>query len=485
MTVPLDHDKKEPLGLKAVRAIVQSPDDVSLPESLRPAPAPLPIEVTEDGVARAFSAKYAETMRYDHDLGAWFCWTGTHWRQDRTSAALDFCRELAREASQNMSGKALATARKAGFAGGVERLARADRRHAVTQETWDTDPWLLGTPSGTVDLRTGSVGPHQPSDHITKLAAVGPDEHEACPLWHRFLEDATGGDGDLVTFLAQWVGYCLTGDTREQSLVFIHGDGGNGKGVFINTVQGLLADYAKAASMATFVKTSSDRHPTDLAALRGARLVTASETEDGRAWDETRIKNLTGGDRIAARFMRQDFFEYQPQFKLTILGNHRPALSSVDSAMRRRFLIVPFRQKPSVPDRQLEEKLRAEWPGILRWAINGCLEWQENGLMRPASVMDATEDYFAAQDVFGQWLAEDCRIDPGKASLFETSKALYESWQAFARAAGEDPGTAKRFGDALAKRGITRETRRVNGKPSKVWSGIGLSGMIYRESDHD
>lgn len=504
-------DNSDRGGLDRVRDILTSAEDVTLPDGMDAAPRagsdpwqdlepearaarpadrppqrrgdPGEIEVTEDGVARAFSDRHGQDMRFDHDQGAWFRYAGGYWQQDRTAAALHFCRELAREASLGLTGKDLATARRAGFAAGVERLARADRRHAVTQEVWDADPWLLGTPTGTVDLRTGNMTAPRPEDHISKVCAVAPSEFQDCPQWHQFLEDATGGDGDLMSFLAQWAGYCLTGDTSEQSLVLIHGDGGNGKGVFINTLQGLFGDYAKTAGMTTFVKTNSDRHPTDIAKLRGARMVIASETEEGRSWDETRIKTLTGCDKIAARFMRQDEFEYLPQFKLSIVGNHRPSLSSVDRAIRRRFLIVPFNHRPERPDGKLAEKLRAEWPGILRWAINGCLEWQRHGLTRPGVVTDATEDYFASQDVFGQWLAEDCTVDPGKPHLFETSRNLFESWQAFARAAGEDPGTAKRFGDALAKRGLKRQGRRVSGKVSKVWKGIGLAGAIYRPAD--
>jgi putative DNA primase/helicase len=159
-----------------------------------------------------------------------------------------------------------------------------------------------------------------------------------------------------------------------------------------------LADYAQTAAMDTFTASKGDRHPTDLAMLRGARLVTASETEEGRAWAESRIKQMTGGDPVTARFMRQDFFTYQPQFKLMIVGNHKPVLQNVDDAARRRFNLVPFTRKPERPDRELEGKLKAEWPGILRWMIDGCLDWLQNGLVRPAAVQAATAAYFDEQD---------------------------------------------------------------------------------------
>ncbi len=214
-----------------------------------------------------------------------------------------------------------------------------------------------------------------------------------------------------MRFLQQIAGYCLTGDTREHALFFIYGPGGNGKSVFLNTLNGILADYAETAVMDAFAASAHDKHSTDIAMLRGARLVSVSETEEGRAWAETRVKQLTGGDKVTARFMRQDNFTFTPRFKLVIVGNHKPVLTNVDDAAKRRFNIIPFTRKPPRPDQQLEEKLKAEWPGILRWMIEGCLDWQANGLVRPAIVAEATAEYFDDQDTFGQWLEEHCVQD--------------------------------------------------------------------------
>ena len=173
-------------------------------------------------------------------------------------------------------------------------------------------------------------------------------------------------------------GYALTGITREHALFFLYGTGANGKSVFLNTVSGIMADYATTAPIETFIASRDERHPTDIAGLQGARLVTAFETEDGRRWAESKLKALTGGDRVAARFMRQDFFEFVPQFKLLIAGNHKPRLRAVDEAMRRRFNLVPFTVTIPEPerDKDLAEKLRDEWPGILRWMVERCLAWQ-------------------------------------------------------------------------------------------------------------
>ncbi len=431
------------------------------------------VDLTEDGVALSFTARFGGRLRFDHDAGRWFEWRGDRWAADNTHLAYSYCREAARELSENADNKGKATARKAAFAGGVERMARADRAHAVTHEAWDQDPLLLGCPGVTVDLRDGTRRTPDPADGITKQTAVAPANRTA-PLWLAFLEEATESDPEMIRFLQQWCGYCLSGDTREHALLFVYGPGGNGKSVFLETVAHILGDYAATASMDAFTASKSDRHPTDLAMLRGARLVTASETEEGRAWAESRIKQVTGGDRISARFMRQDFFTYTPQFKLTVVGNHKPVLKNVDDAARRRFNIVPFTVKPANPDRQLTEKLKGEAGGILSWMIQGCLDWQANGLVRPRRVLEATAEYFDDQDLFGQWLDECCRVEPENRHLAATPKELFEAWSNYAHAAGETPGTQTALGNALIKRGLTKDRRTIDGKRERIWRGIEL-----------
>jgi putative DNA primase/helicase len=426
--------------------------------------------ITEDLAACQFADIYRNRLRYCHDTGAWYEWTGWVWRQNRTGMAFLWARELARRMSMSEPDKVRYVTSKTSFAGGVERFARSDLAFAVTAEVWDADPFLLGTPGGTVTLRTGRLRPSDPADGITKMTAVAPAERADCPLWLQFLEEATGGDADLIRFLQQWCGYALTGVIREHALIFIHGSGGNGKSVFLNALTAILSAYAATAAMDTFTASKGDKHPTDLAMLRGARLVTASETEEGRAWAEARIKQITGGDPITARFMRQDFFTFVPQFKLTIVGNHQPVLKNVDDAARRRFNIVPFTRKPSHPNPQLEEKLRADYPAILRWMIDGCLDWQKHGLVRPASVTAATDDYLVEQDLFGQWLEEECDVDVRNMSKWEHTTDLFASWSAYARAAGDEPGTAKSFAPALRRKGF----KPYRTKTARGWRGIRL-----------
>ena len=225
-------------------------------------------------------------------------------------------------------------------------------------------------------------------------------------------------------------GYCLTGVTTEHALFFLYGTGANGKSVFANTLTEIMGDYATVAAMDMFMATHGDRHPTDMAGLRGARIVTSIETEQGSRWAESKLKALTGGDKITARFMRQDFFEFIPQFKLLIVGNHKPSIRNVDEAMRRRLHMIPFTVTipPAKRDRRLPDRLLAERDGILAWALRGCLEWQETGLRPPEAVMAATEDYFEAEDALGRWIEERCETGPSHWTGFTLTPERIEFW---------------------------------------------------------
>ncbi len=200
-------------------------------------------------------------------------------------------------------------------------------------------------------------------------------------MWRAFLTRVTDNDDALQAYLARVCGYWLTGYTHEHALFFLYGTGANGKSVFIETVQGYMGDYATTAPVETFMAARGERHPTELAGLHGARLVVSPETESGRHWNESRLKQITGGDTITARFMRQDFFTFKPTFKICIVGNHKPSLRTIDEAIRRRFHLIPF--NVTIPagerDPKLAEKLKSEWPGILAWAVKGCLEWRKVG----------------------------------------------------------------------------------------------------------
>ncbi|MER8502373.1 phage/plasmid primase, P4 family [Mesorhizobium sp. M1142] len=412
----------------------------------------------EDGVIRAFTTRHKGELLFDHHAGRWFRFDGNVWRREETKLAHHYARALSTKfAKADPKAKAL---NRVSTWEAIERGARTVREFACTSDIWNRDHWLLGTPGGTVDLRTGRLRPGRPDDRISRLTAAAPvdlasfDPTRHCPLWMSFLDQALGGDAAAIRFLQQWGGYSLTGDTREQVLLFVYGPGGSGKGTAINTIGDVLSEYAVNIAMETLTAAKHDRHPTEIARLHGARMARASETEKGRAWAENRIKTLTGQDTVTARFMRQDDFEFMPEFKLTIFGNNRPSLRDVDAAIRRRFMVLPFDHPPAKKDVTLPERLRGEWSGILSWLIQGCLDWQRNGLVRPAIVDRATDDYFAEQDTFGQWVAECCETGPRVA---DSASSLWDSWRMYAASNSEDPGSKKRtFPETLQQRGFEK-----------------------------
>lgn len=402
---------------------------------------------TEFALAQTFLQAFADRLRYDHTAGAWYVWSGTCWRRDTVGKAHDMARVHCLLASQGTEKhQRAATVRNV-----LELASRMDPL-AVDHGAWDTDPWLLGTPGGMVDLRTGALHSATPEAMITKVAAVAPAAPGVVPiLWTEFLCFVTGDDPEVIRFLQRFLGYCLTGDVREHVLMFVWGGGGNGKSVFVNTVLHILGDCGRVSPVQTFTSGAQDRHPVDKAMLAGARLVAANETEQGRAWAEAELKSLTGGDPITARFMHKNPFTFLPTFKLLIVGNHRPTIQSVDDAMRRRLVLVPFNRKPAAPDPELETKLRAEAPAILRWMIDGCLDWQRHGLPRPAAIAAATAEYFETQDDVGEWLRSCCDVG---SEYRDTYRELFRSYSDYMRLCGELVPSQRALVDALRGRGF-------------------------------
>jgi len=300
---------------------------------------------------------------------------------------------------------------------------------------------LFNTMAGTIEQKTGTLREHRRLDYITKLSPVEPGGD--CPMFLDFLDTIFAKDHELIDYLQKFFGYILTGETTEHSMLFFYGTGVNGKSVLISTIAGILGDYHRVAPIDTFTVTNLPGHPTDMAGLMGARLVTAIETEEGRRWAESKIKALTGGDKISARFMRGDFFEFTPAFKLIVVGNHKPHLRHVDEAMRRRLHLIPF--NVTIPteerDKKLAEKLKAEWPGILQWMIEGCLKWQAEGLDPPQSVIEATNTYLENEDTFATWIEERCELKP---SYTDTSakplRVMEEMGRAYGRARDQPQG---------------------------------------------
>jgi putative DNA primase/helicase len=431
--------------------------------------------LSEIDIADCFAEQHKNELRYVAKWGQWLRYDGTRWREEQTLKTFDMARRLCKELTLEINSKSeIKKVRSSKTVAAVIQLARADRRLAATFDQWDADPMVLNTPDGVVDLKTGDLKPHKPEDYMTKTTAIGPKKGE-CQLWTEFLKNFTCGAEDIQSYLKRLCGYSLTGDTSEEALFFLFGIGGNGKGVFIHTIAGIMHEYHRTAPMEVFIASSMDRHPTELAMLHGARLVTATETEEGKRWDEPRIEALTGRDPISARFMRQDFFEFVPQFKLAISGNHRPGLRTVDEAIRRRMNLIKCAAR--IPkdkiDTKLAEKLKAEWPGILKWMIDGCIEWQKNGLKPPAGVTAATDEYFETEDVFGGWLEECCVLGPNQTA---TSIELWGSWQTWAGRANEFIGVQKRFTQKLEDHGFKRDrVHDAEGKQQRGFRGLAVT----------
>lgn len=419
-------------------------------------------------------------------FGLWLVWQGTHWEQDHTSIAEGKVRGFLRHRAEMLVKWAATTGddKLAKWAGAqadhlrslaklraVEILARMDC--AEKHDAFDPDTFLLGTPSGTVELRTGALRPARRDDRITQQTKVAPAADAECPQWLRFLDQACGGDGEIVAFLQRLAGYALTGSTKEQKLFHLYGKGGNGKSVFTEVLLSLMGSYATTADSSIITQTYGEQHPTSIAALRGRRLVVTSEVAPGKRWNEERVKNLTGGDRLVARFMRQDDFEFDSQLTLIVRGNHKPSFSGVDAGMRRRLVLVPFTQDFSDrPDPDLKDRLLAEEaPGILRWAIEGAADWANGGLRIPDSILKESAAYLDDEDTVGRFLADEC-VRQGDA--FVAWADLYPRFEYWCEGEGIAPQ------HRLKKHSLGKDLEKRDLAPAKSNGVRGIRGLALR-----
>ena len=432
------------------------------------------VEFSDAALANVFLKRHADEVRYCPALGGWMVWDGVKWARDDGLKVQHWAGKIGMQASA----RALRTIDEKGTAHKVAtRCASFNQKVSIIRyaadhpavaarvDQFDADPMLLNTPEGVVDLSTGLMREHDPRFLMTKVTVCAPRGGKPAE-WLAFLDEATGRDRELQAYLQRLAGYALTGLTHEHALAFFYGKGGNGKGTFLNALTAIWRDYAKTSPMSTFTASRIDTHPTAIADLAGARLVQSQETDEARRWDEAKIKSITGGDPVTARFMREDFFTYQPQFKLLFAGNHRPTITNLDDAMRRRFHLVPFTVTPSKVDKTLSKRLEREYPLILQWAIEGALAWQSTGLVPPKAVIEATAEYFEDEDPLGNWLRE--RTHRAGEKEFVNSHALYDDWREFCGMVGQLPGSEKRFVQSLQQRGYVR----------KKQAGTGLRGFL-------
>ncbi len=446
-----------------------------------PDAASITLKQTEMGLSELLVHRHGKDLRYCFPWSCFLTWDGRRYQRDRTGEA----RRRAKETVRSVYGIAEKTEddtqrrslldwikpfEKAARVAAILTLAEAEPGIPIVPEDMDADPFLFNVANGTLDLRSGRLTPHDRADALTKLAPVTYDAAAECPRFLSFLERVLP-DADVRAFLRRFVGYCLTGDTSDQCLCFLHGGGANGKSTFLTVLLELLGDYGKQAAPDLLTHKSADRHPTELADVFGTRVVTSVEVDEGKRMAETLVKQMTGGDRMKARFMRGDFFEWTPTHKLVLAANHRPVIRGTDYAIWRRIHLVPF--EVTIPqeerDGKLGEKLRAELPGILNWAIRGCLEWQQHGLGVPEAVQDATAHYRAEQDVLGDFLAEKC-VKDGQATV--AAAALYKAYTGWCEDGGEKPLNKNAFGRGLTEREFTQGRT----KSGRSWQGLRLRG---------
>jgi putative DNA primase/helicase len=363
---------------------------------------------------------------------------------------------------------------KVRFARAVEDAARAQIEFATSNEDWDRDPWLLGTPGGVVELKTGKLRPGLPTDMISKVTAVAPADDEICPQWVEFINFALNADTDNIDFLKRNSGYALTGLTAEERLLFIIGHPGAGKGTLTKTFISLLGDYATNMPVTMFTDKAT-KQEYYRAGLHGYRLVLASEPEKDSVWSEAFVNEVTGSDRLNGRHPGGRPFTFNPTHKLWINGNTAPDLKGVATGMKRRLDMLPFDQVPDEPDTKLKDKLAKEGSGILRWAINGCLAWQQEGLAPPPDVQAAAAEYFATQDTFRRWVDDCC--DPISTAR-ETPQDLRNSYNAWAARNNEKPMTSNAFYAAVKLSPLKLEQTTIHGKQY-------VRGLALKPTDDD
>ena len=418
---------------------------------------------TDYGNAERLVTVHGKDIRFIQGRG-WYAWDGMRWARDTTGMVMRHAKsitvQMLRAASFLPDDAQRALQRHALDSQSVARLkamvtlAESEPGVSVDISRFDANPWLFNVKNGTLDLRTGECRAHDRNDYITKLSNITYDPDAKCERWISFLRRIMANKDSVIDFLQRAIGYTLTGSVEEEVFFILHGHmGQNGKSKFVDTITSLLGDYAKTAPPNLIIAKRNETHPTERADLQGARFVPAQETGDNDDLDEDLVKLLTGGDRIKAREMRQDFFEFAPTHKLWVATNHRPRIRSDSPAIWRRVLLIPFevRIPEEERDKKLIDKLREELPGILNWALQGLAAWREKELAPPPLVLQAVTAYREAEDKIGNFLRDECMEAPG---VRIPVAGLYDAYSSWCEEGGEKPGSKRLFSLRLQERGI-------------------------------
>ncbi|MEA3367720.1 MAG: phage/plasmid primase, P4 family, partial [Planctomycetota bacterium] len=463
---------RPPLPAEEVRAIAEGV------QRYEPAEETAHYNLTDLGNSQRLVAAHGDDMRYCHPWGRWLVWDGRRWREDDAGLAEARAKTLPQVIYDEAAACDDKDRREALGKHAHRTEARARLQNALTLAHSDVpvlpdelnrDGWLLNVQNGTLDLHTGELRPHRREDMLTHLLPVAHDPEAEAPRWERFLLEIMGGDEELTAFLRRAVGYSLTGDVREDALFFLHGAGANGKSTLLHTLLRLAGPLGTQAEADLLMSSRWGKHPTGVADLFGKRLVASIEPEAGRHMAESLVKQLTGGDRIKARRMREDFWEFEPTHKVWLAANHKPRIRGDDHAIWRRVKLIPFevRFEGAGEDKELEDKLAAELPGILNWALRGCAEWQERGLDVPGAVREATDDYREEEDDLGRFLREETITGDGLLLKFSDLWKRYLDW---CENAAEKPVTKTALGRELTERGFAKDDTKHG-----AWRcGIGL-----------
>lgn len=445
--------------------------------------------LTDLGNARRFiernHTRVRAVMTYQRP---WMVWTDARWQPDETGDVERMAKATVRNIYQEASAleddeerdRMLAHAFKSESAGSIRalmQLAATEPELSTTPDDYDANPWLLNMPNGTLDLRSGTMRKHRREDLITRLVPVSYDPKAKAPRWELFLSQVFNDDHELIEFTQRAVGYSLTGDTREQCLFFCYGQGSNGKSTFLETLRALMGDYARQSDFASFMSRNNDGPRTDLARIRGARLVTASEADEDKSFDSRTVKMLTGSDTIVARQLYEREKEFTPQHKLWLAANHKPVVKEQTEGFWRRIRLIPFTVafRKDQRDKQLPKKLLKELPGILNWAIAGCQSWREHGLLEPEAVRRATRSYREENDVLGEFLAASCSIITDAWTPTPMLYRAFVEWWQDTRGPRSQPVSMRWFGRMLSERPEFTPAKR---KHLRGWRGISLKHSI-------
>lgn len=412
----------------------------------------------ERHLSLVYAEAFRDTLRWSPGLG-WMVYTDRCWERDQLNRRIWLAGRLATAASVLNARGDGETRRltKWRTITAMAEFASADPRLTVPSTAWDSDPLALNTPSGMIDLRTGALRPRTSADLVTKCTGVSPDFDRPCPVFDKFMRDVFQEDEELIEFVQRMVGLFLTGDRRDQYFYFWLGSGGNGKSRLLDLLCMVSGGYAHKLPSAALMVQHSERHPADLAALQGVRMAWSSELEAGQMWNEQLIKELTGDDLFTARFMRQDPFSFRQTQKHVVMANNKPRIRTVDRAIERRMLLVPFDAEFTGPavDKAMGAKLAAEAPQVLAWAIAGARKWYEDGLNPPRRVLLSSQQYLQEQDDVANWMAISCNT--GRPEMRANAMSLYRSFCDYKSAMGEKVQSAKSWFQQLQSRGFVKE----------------------------